>query len=343
MTEEGKYIYCIVKKSKNQRFNFVGINNREVALLHYKDIAAVVSSSPIINFDRLDKEELTRYVTCHQKINEEVMKEYDVVPMAFGIIAPSVDEVSRILEKAYLQFKTALREVKGKAEFAVQVRWDKNTLVQELANANPEIQRLKQKIANKTGILGMSSKLRLGKLLCQETEVFRKICIKDIQTVLASLAPDSSLNKLIDEDMIANFSFLIERVREPGFDKKMNELGEKYQGRLRFKYIGPMPPYSFVNINLSLGNFEIVNEARKLLGLEEEATLNEIQKVYHTLAHQYHPDKGGDKKKMKEINQAYTILKSYCQSSAELAGKDFDPNQKYSFKKEDVENSLIIK
>ena len=79
MTEEGKYIYSIIKENKDLRFGSIGINNREVNLVHYKDISAVVSPTPVINFDRLDKNELTRHVATHQKVNEEIMKNYESI------------------------------------------------------------------------------------------------------------------------------------------------------------------------------------------------------------------------------------------------------------------------
>ena len=46
----------------------------------------------------------------------------------------------------------------------------------------------------------------------------------------------------------------------------------------------------------------------KILGIPRGASSEEIKKAYYKLAHKYHPDKGGDKEKMKEINQAYQIL-----------------------------------
>ncbi|MDP2934807.1 MAG: GvpL/GvpF family gas vesicle protein, partial [bacterium] len=328
-----------------------------------KNIAAVVSSTPIINFDRLDKKELTRNVTVHQKVNEVVMKDYDIVPMAFGIIAPSVDEVLRILERAYLQFKMALKNITGKAEFTVQVWWNPQKILEELANTNLEIQKLKQELSSKGTILGMPIKLKLGKLIQKEAETCRQTFINDIHAFLRNLSLDSTSNKLIDEEMIANFSFLIEKAREPELDKKMQELGKKYERGLKFKYIGPMPPYSFVNINLKLGNFEVVDGARKLLGLAEAATFDEIREAYYKLSHRYHPDKlQGNEAQMKKLSQAYNILENYCESCDEvIANRRFDisnfqfamgkgenlpagrQGQKYSFKEEDVKNSIIIK
>lgn len=341
---EGKYIYLIISETENKSFGPIGINNREVKLAHYKDIAAVVSDTPVINFDRLDEKELTKHVAIHQKVNEQVMKDYDVCPMAFGIIAPNADEVLRILERAYLQFKTALKKAEGKVEFAVQVRWEQKKLLEELTNTIPEIQKLKQEMSLKSSILGMPIKLKIGKLIYEKVENQRVAYIKDVREELDSLSYDFTLNKLTEDDMIANFSFLIKRAKEPELDRKMQELGEKYGDKLKFKYIGPMPPYSFVNINLSLGNSAVVNEARKLLGLGKEASLDEIKKAYYALSHKYHPDKYGGESEtaeiMKKIVEAYSILENYCQSYDDFRGKTEE--QKYSFKKEDVENSLII-
>ena len=46
----------------------------------------------------------------------------------------------------------------------------------------------------------------------------------------------------------------------------------------------------------------------KILGLSENATDNDILKVYRKLAVVHHPDKGGNPDKFKEISEAYEIL-----------------------------------
>ena len=45
-----------------------------------------------------------------------------------------------------------------------------------------------------------------------------------------------------------------------------------------------------------------------ILGVPKNASQDEIKKAFYKLAHKYHPDKGGDAEKFKEINQAYQIL-----------------------------------
>ena len=79
-----------------------------------------------------------------------------------------------------------------------------------------------------------------------------------------------------------------------------------------------------------MANFNEIEEARKLLGLGETATLKEIKTAYRTLAHRHHPDKHssvvGEKtaETMKRLNWAYKLLMDYCNE------------YQYSFKEEDI-------
>jgi DnaJ-class molecular chaperone len=78
-----------------------------------------------------------------------------------------------------------------------------------------------------------------------------------------------------------------------------------------------------------MANFKEIEEARKLLNLDEEATLKEIKKAYRTLAHRHHPDKlteddSNESETMKRLNWAYELLLNYCNE------------YKYSFREEDV-------
>jgi len=46
----------------------------------------------------------------------------------------------------------------------------------------------------------------------------------------------------------------------------------------------------------------------QILGVSKNASKEELKKAFRTLAHQHHPDKGGDAEKFKEINEAYGVL-----------------------------------
>jgi len=65
----------------------------------------------------------------------------------------------------------------------------------------------------------------------------------------------------------------------------------------------------------------------QILGITKEASQEEIKKAFHKLAHKYHPDKGGDEKKFKEINEAYQVLSdAQKRQQYDQFGRTFDGN-----------------
>lgn len=46
----------------------------------------------------------------------------------------------------------------------------------------------------------------------------------------------------------------------------------------------------------------------KILGVDKDASEDQIKKAFRRLAHEHHPDKGGDSQKFKDVNEAYQIL-----------------------------------
>ena len=84
-------------------------------------------------------------------------------------------------------------------------------------------------------------------------------------------------------------------------------------------------------------DFKQIDEARKLLGLSEEVTLEEIKEAYRELSLKYHPDRCKEKDKkhceevFKKINQARDIILNYC------------ANYKYSFKEKDIKKNAMDK
>ena len=78
-----------------------------------------------------------------------------------------------------------------------------------------------------------------------------------------------------------------------------------------------------------VASFEEIDKARRLLSLEEFASLKDIKRAYRKKAFLHHPDKSDSQNAegeeiIKSANQSYKLLMEYCSG------------YKYSFKEGDV-------
>ncbi len=325
MDKTGKYLYGITDTPQDQIAGAIadlkGINNEALKLVPCQDITALVSDTSIINFDEFDKEEMHQYVTTHQQTVEALAKNMNIIPMRFGMIVKDEKELFTLLKRAYFQFTLALNKIRYKAEFILQVFWDERAFLEEIS-ASEEFGTGKDST--------LMAKLELGKMAFELVGKQRNQYMSDIQTELQKVVLDIRSSKLMDKNMMLNQSLLIKRDQESKLDEVINKLSERY-GKLRFKYFGPLPIYSFVDIDLRLGDFELVDRARETLQLPEEASLFDIKQTYRRLALLHHPDKLGSEEEMKRVAQAYEILENYCQ------------NYVYSFKENDIQKIVINK
>ena len=120
MEQEGKYIYCIIGTEQDRDFGPIGIGSRgdKVNTIGADDLAMVISSHPLMKLV-VNRENLL----AHEKVIEEVMKEYTVLPVRFCTIASSADEIRGLLFKRYREFKNLLRDMDHKVELGVKGLW----------------------------------------------------------------------------------------------------------------------------------------------------------------------------------------------------------------------------
>src|SRR5207253_4987316 len=83
LASRGKYVYCIIESGDPLRFGPIGIgaDPSDVYTVHYKNLAAVVSDAPLEVLDSTREN-----VLAHERVNETVMREHTVIPMCFGTI-----------------------------------------------------------------------------------------------------------------------------------------------------------------------------------------------------------------------------------------------------------------
>ena len=116
MSEEGKYIYGIIEALRENQFSLDGAIGNSISTINYKDLAAVVSPTLVTSYDRFAQSLVDSELKTHQLVLENIMCDYTVIPLSFGIIAKSDGDVKKLLETAYVNFKDILQEIDNKIE-----------------------------------------------------------------------------------------------------------------------------------------------------------------------------------------------------------------------------------
>ncbi len=245
--KRGKYVYCIVNADEALRFGPIGFGTPpgEVYTVLYEDIAAVVSDAPMEVLDATREN-----VLAHERVNEAVMKYQTVIPMSFGTVFKTRDDIIELLRGAHGAFQDVLTKMENKVEFGLKVLWDRDAMIRHLEHDDEDIRRLKSEIATQKGSTYFA-RVQYGRLVDGALQSRSEQYVGEIFEALRDVCVASRGNKPIGDKMIMNAAFLVEREREAAFDAGVKTLGATYE-TLTFRYSGAWPPYIFVNIRLNL-------------------------------------------------------------------------------------------
>jgi hypothetical protein len=243
----GKYVYCIIQASEPLRFGplGIGVDPAEVHTVNYRDIAAVVSDTPIEVHDPTREN-----VLAHERVNETVMRKHTVIPMSFGTVFKTRDDIVELLRSAYDAFHDVLDKMQDKLEFGLKILWDREVMVKEIEHQDEDVRRLKVEISAQKGSTYFA-RMQYGRLVDAALQAHSEKYVAEIFEALRDVAVASRANKPIGDKMIMNAAFLVSRDKEQAFDQRVKEIGARFD-KLTFKYTGPWPPYNFVNIRLKL-------------------------------------------------------------------------------------------
>ena len=334
MAKDAKYIYGVIASGEAVGFGPIGIGGRgdEVHTVPYRDLAAVVSDYPPVDYRAIkDKERIVRDLAVHQAVIEEVMKRFTVLPMKFGTVAKDRDEVQTILRQGYFALQEAHAVIEDKVEVEVVATWDISSVLQEISAEEP-IAKLKARIGGMSRLRSTPERIKVGKMVYESLNRRRENHQQEALSVLAGCALDLQKHSLLNDAMVMNVAFLLHKGQMEEFDQRLDDMDEKLGGSLNFRRIGPLPPYSFSTVEVRPMTYQEIKRARELLGVGQEASLIEVKRAYYGLAQEHHPDaQPGDKvadlsaeaqagERFAQIAVAYQLLTGYCLGQAVAQG-----------------------
>jgi len=257
MQRDGKYIYCIVATDYDVNLGPIGVGGRGdlVSTIGFDGLSMVVSDHPLSRFV-VNPENMV----AHQKVIEKVMKEFrSVLPIRFGTIAATPDEIRNLLNRRYSEFMELLKQFENKMELNVRGTWKNMGMIyKEIDKEHLELQKIRAEIEH-------LDDQELKKLKIAEAGTMVEHALiekKEEETAIIIDAFRKSVfeykqNKTTGDAMFMNTAFLMNSGRELEFDHIMTALGAKFEERSDFVYTAPLPIFNFIDLKIFPEKWEL--------------------------------------------------------------------------------------
>jgi hypothetical protein len=239
-----KYVYGVTRPRPKAASAGKGIHGKAVRVVKADDLGALTSDVPPGKLEA-GREELM----AHSRVLERAMKHGTVLPMRFGVVMPSESAVQTELLDAHRgELEAQLDAMNGKVEVNVKGMYEEQLVLRQIMDENSEVAALSTAVAGKPEDASYYDRIRLGELVAALLADKRAADEHAILDRLAPCAVDHELAAPAHERMAVNASFLVEQDRLKEFDRRLDEIATEHGGMIRFKYTGPLPPHSFVEL-----------------------------------------------------------------------------------------------
>jgi hypothetical protein len=242
------YVYGVLRGADAPGVSAGGVEQAQVRTVEHAGLAALVST--------LERNELAaaREVRAHWRVLEEASKRATVLPVRFGTVLESDQAVrERLLEPNAEQLAGLLDQLAGRVQLNVKGDYEEEQLLREVVRTSPQVAALRERVRKLSDSAGYYDRIRLGELVAAEVAARR-----DHDTALAvgrlePFAVSVRAEHVAAEHGAFNLAFLVEEGAIDRFSEAVGKLRGELGERVALSYVGPLPPYSFAETDMSPG------------------------------------------------------------------------------------------
>jgi hypothetical protein len=232
------YVYGVTRASSvADSIPGAGVDLQTVA---YRDLAAI--ASPIADGTvKARREDLIR----HADVLQRVMGFGTVLPLRFGtVFADRQSAIDDLLTARYDELADLLRSLDGYVELTVRAFYRDDAILAEIVRDNPRIANLRD--ASRAAPQFEALQAQLGEAVAKSLAAKRSADADELVASLVTGAHDVLVEEPRAEYEVLRGAFLVRQDNVEEFDARMDRLSRAHEGRILFKYTGPLPPHSFV-------------------------------------------------------------------------------------------------
>jgi hypothetical protein len=246
------YVYGVAPTAEKVDVQAPGVESSTpgVRRIVHGDVAAFVSdveAGPVVAASGL---------RAHWRVLEEAVAEATVLPVRFGTVMESESAVvDQFLAPRHDRLVALLAELSGKVQLNVKAFYDEDRLMRGVVEHSPAVAQLRERVRQRPKAATYYERIQLGELVAGEVERSRE---RDSAMVIGRLEPLAVAARREPPgtpEAAVNAAFLVERSRVEEFSEAVARLADEVEGRMRVRYIGPLPPYSFTEEQEAVGTW----------------------------------------------------------------------------------------
>jgi len=235
MTEAPAYVYGITWADAAPRSG-EGVVDAAVQAVEHGELAAIVSPLPTADI-RARRRDLLR----HAEVLQEAFSRGTVVPLGFGTVFASDDDlVSELLEPRYEELVALLHRLDGLVELTIRALYDETAMLAAIVESEPRIAALR-------GSSNPTDRVALGEAVAHALAERRARDADEIVASLSGLAREVAIEERVAEYEVVRGAFLVEQSTAGEFEATAERVARRFDGTIRFKLTGPLPPHHFVS------------------------------------------------------------------------------------------------
>lgn len=240
----GLYVYAVGKASETELPPLQGVLDRPAYRLEAAPLCAIVSECPLKNV-RAER----KHIAAAQRVLSAVNAKFDLLPMTFGTVTESEEDLRRFLIDNCAKLLSQLERVSGSVEMALRLSLDVPDPVAYLVARTPALKAARDRTFRPRHKPSHDDKIRLGQQFDQAFAYYRETLTAQVLATIGDSCLESIELPIRDEKQIANLAILVPRAGLETFGAAISTAAAQIDDDVVFNLSGPWPPHNFVEIN----------------------------------------------------------------------------------------------
>ena len=240
---EAIYVYGIVPAGAPVPDDLHGIGDAQVRVVEDNSVAALTSKLPPSRPLGTAAD-----LRAHARVIETVYQSCAVLPMRFGAALENADAVvAELLEPHTDAFAGALQRIDNQEQFILRGRYLHGAAFAEVLAEDPHVARMSAWLRGRDADTYRLEAIQLGTLVARALECKQQADMKFMKKFLEPRVTAIAERVPASPEIAVDAAFLVRRPDRSAFEQAADELGRRWDRRIRLRLVGPLPAYDFAH------------------------------------------------------------------------------------------------